>query len=166
MKGFLNMAKEFKITSLRLSDLEKELKNHRKTMDKKAKRISGIALALTAVLVAVVMFYGDITFVYSEDRLFVDTNMYIDYTIRYEKIDDLEFREGNVPGLRVGGFGSFRLLMGFFENEEFGTYTRYTYYNPDACVVITAGDRRIVLSGRDYAETEKLYLDLLDVTAR
>ena len=144
----------------------KELKNHRKTMDKKAKRISGIALALTAVLVAVVMFYGDITFVYSEDRLFVDTNMYIDYTIRYEKIDDLEFREGNVPGLRVGGFGSFRLLMGFFENEEFGTYTRYTYYNPEACVVITTGDKTVVLSGKTYEETQALYQNLLTLTQK
>ena len=41
-----------------------------------------------------------------------------------------ELREGNVDGTRIGGFGSFRLLLGFFENEEFGTYTRYTYYKP------------------------------------
>ena len=142
----------------------KELKDHRKTMSKKSKRISGLALALTTVLVAVVMFYGDIDFIYSEDRLFVDTNMYTDYTIRYEKIDSVEFREGNVPGLRVGGFGSFRLLMGFFENKEFGTYTRYTYYKPEACVVLTTGGKTVVLSGKTYEETENLYQNLLVLT--
>ena len=98
--------------------------------------------------------------------LFVDTNMYTDYTLRYEKIDAVELREGNVPGLRVGGYGSFRLLMGFFENEEFGTYTRYTYFKPEACVVITSGENKIVLSGETYEETETLYLNLLDLTAQ
>jgi hypothetical protein len=56
--------------------------------------------------------------------------------------------------------------MGFFENEEFGTYTRYTYFKPEACVVITSGEKKIVLSGATYEETETLYLNLLDRTAR
>ena len=144
----------------------KELKAQWKSMDKKVKEITVIALILLTVLMCVVLFCGRIEYIFSENRLFVDTNMYTDYTIRYETIDAVEFREGNVPGLRVGGYGSFRLLMGFFENEEFGTYTRYTYTNPEACVVITSGKNKIVLSGRTYEETEKLYLDLLDLTAQ
>ena len=56
--------------------------------------------------------------------------------------------------------------MGFFENEEFGTYTRYTYYNPEACVVITSGDKKIVLSGKTYEETESLYQNLLMLTQK
>ena len=90
--------------------------------------------------------------------------MYTDYVLRYEKVDAVEFREGNVPGLRVGGFGSFRLLMGFFENEEFGTYTRYTYNKPEACVVIKTNGKAVVLSGKTYEETEKLYQNLLVLT--
>jgi uncharacterized membrane protein len=148
----------------------KELKKPGSSMSKKAKLFSGIALALLTVFLCVVLFCGNIEYsfhdAYQDTYLLIDTDLYTDYTLYYDTIDHLEFREYNVPGLRVGGYGSFRLLMGFFENQEFGTYTRYTYYNPDACVVITAGDRRIVLSGRDYGETEKLYLDLLDVTAR
>ena len=143
----------------------KQLNDLKKSMSKKARKITAVASAALTVFLCIILFCGDIHYTYQENSLLVDTNMYTDYVLRYEKIDAVEFREGNVPGLRVGGFGSFRLLMGFFENEEFGTYTRYTYYNPEACVVITAGDRKIVLSGRDYGETEKLYLDLLDVTA-
>ena len=142
----------------------KELNFPCKGMSKKSRKISVIAGILLTVLLCVILFCGNIRYVYSEDSLLVDASMYNDYVLRYEKIDDLEFREGNVPGLRVGGFGSFRLLRGFFENEEFGTYTRYTYFAPEACVVITSGDKKIVLSGKTYEETESLYRNLLVLT--
>jgi len=90
--------------------------------------------------------------------------MYSDYIVYYDTINQVEFREGNVPGLRVGGYGSFRLLMGYFENEEFGTYTRYTYYKPEACVVLSKGEKKIVLSGETHEETEALYRNLLVLT--
>ena len=132
--------------------------------DKKILKGSAIfGIVLTAFLLFV-LFFGDITYSYHENALVVDSNMYTPYTLRYDAIDAVEFWEGNVPGLRVGGFGSFRLLMGFFENDEFGTYTRYTYYDPEACVVITSGEKKIVLSGKTYAETESLYQNLLVLT--
>ena len=51
-----------------------------------------------------------------------------------------------------------------FENEEFGTYLRYTYYKPEACIVVTSGDKKIVLSDETYAETKALYEKLLALT--
>ncbi len=144
----------------------KVLNTQWKSMNKKEKKISIIALIVLTVFLAVVLFCGNITYNFQEDWLKVDSNMYTGYIIRYGDIQDMEFHDGNVPGLRVGGYGSFRLLMGYFENEEFGTYIRYTYYNPEACVVITSGEKKIVLSGKTYEETEKLYQDLLDHTAQ
>ena len=134
--------------------------------DKKILKGTGIFLVVFTVFLLFVLFYGDITYSFREDYLFIDTNMYSDHIVYYDTIDHVELREGNVEGLRVGGYGSFRLLMGFFENEEFGTYTRYTYYKPEACVVLTKGEKKIVLSGETREETEALYLDLLDLTAR
>ena len=142
----------------------KELNARWKSMNPKARKISIVAAILLAVFLAVVLFCGEITYDFQEHWLKVDSNFYTGYIIRYEKIQDLEFREGNVPGLRVGGYGSFRLLMGWFENEEFGTYLRYTYYNPEACVVVTSGDKKIVLSDETYAETKALYQKLLAFT--
>ena len=142
----------------------KELNDHRKSMSKKARMITIVASVLITVFLCVVLFCGDIRYVYSEDTLLVDTNMYTDYVLRYEKIDTVEFREGNVPGLRVGGFGSFRLLMGFFENEEFGTYMRYTYYKPEACVIVTTNGKTLVLSAETYEETQNLYENLRTLT--
>jgi len=135
----------------------KVLKKPSNMVSKKARKLSAVFLVVLAVFLAVVLFYGDIDYVFQDDYLMVDTNMYTDYMLRYDTIDTIEFREGNVPGLRVGGYGSFRLLMGFFENEEFGTYTRYTYYKPEACVVVTAGSKAIVLSGETASETQQLY---------
>lgn len=133
-------------------------------LDRKILKGSGIFLVVFTVFLLFVLFYGDIRYSFREDYLFIDSNMYSDYIVYYDTIDNVEFREGNIDGLRVGGYGSFRLLMGFFQNEEFGTYTRYTYYKPEACLVLTKGEKKIVLSGETREETEALYQKLLEVT--
>ena len=76
----------------------------------------------------------------------------------------MEYRDGNVPGSRVFGVGSFRLLLGSFENDEFGNYTRYTYYNPEACVVLKVNGKTLVLSGKDATETQEIYRQLVEKT--
>lgn len=142
----------------------KELKNSRHYADPKAKKTSIVFMVVLLAFLSVILFTGDIRYDFQEDHLLVKADMYTDYILRYERIDAVEYREENMPGLRVGGFGSFRLLMGFFENDEFGTYTRYTYYNPESCVVVTAGSNTIVLSGEDAAATQQLYQTLLTKT--
>lgn len=126
-------------------------------VDKKILKGSMVLLAVLLMFVAALLFTGDLEYIFGQDALSVKADWYSDMTLAYAKIDSVEYREGNISGDRVGGFGSFRLLMGFFRNEEFGTYTRYTYYAPDGCVVLTAGSRTVVLSGKDAAETRGLY---------
>ena len=130
-------------------------------LSKKIMVFSGIFLGLTAVFIAWTLFYGDITYDFKEDRLVVDSNMYTGYLIQYESIETVEYREGNVPGLRVGGFGSFRLLMGYFQNEELGTHQRYTYYDPESCIIVKTDRTAVVLSCKTAAETAELYETLL-----
>ena len=92
----------------------------------------------------------------------VDVTYYGSTTIPYSEIADAELRGENVPGARTWGLGSFRLLAGLFENEEFGTYTRMTYYNPQSAIVLkTDTDKTYVLSGKDPAETAAIYRQLL-----
>jgi hypothetical protein len=52
--------------------------------------------------------------------------------------------------------------MGSFKNEEFGMYTRYTYTSCDACVVLTSGEKVLVLNGVDEAATKTIYETLKD----
>ena len=125
--------------------------------NKKVTRLTVVFTVLLVIFLSIVLFYGDIDYQFREDYLFVESNMYSDYLLYYDTIDSLEYREGNVPGLRVGGYGSFRLLMGWFENEEFGTYIRYTYYKPESCIVLTTKNQTIVLSCETAEETQALY---------
>ena len=125
----------------------------------------GIAVGvLTLAFVLVTLFAGSVETTFSEDCFSIKASFYDDLTVFYDRVESVEYREGNVPGSRVFGVGSFRLLLGSFENEEFGNYTRYTYYNPEACVVLKVNGKTLVLSGKDAAETQSIFRQLLERT--
>ena len=132
----------------------------------KTRRLSILFLILTLVFICWIMFTGDIVYAVGEDALTIEADFHADFTVSYESIDSMEFREGNMPGTRIGGFASARLLMGTFRNKEFGNYTRYTYTNPDGCIVLRSGQKVLVISTERYSETLKLYLQLLEKVPR
>ena len=81
-------------------------------------------------------------------------------------IEDIEYRENGVDGQRISGFGSARLLLGNFKNDEFGAYTRYTYTGEKPCVVLTVNGKTVVVGTDSEAEVkqiyERIYSDLYD----
>jgi hypothetical protein len=125
-----------------------------------------ISVAVLSALFAWIMFTGDIGVDFGEESFTVEASFYSDLTVKYEDIDSIELIDSNVKGTRVGGFGSPRLSMGNFKNEEFGTYTRYTYTNPDSCIVIQVGEKILVISGSDAAETEAIFDTLRQKTGK
>ena len=125
----------------------------------------GIAVGLLIlVFVLVMLFAGKVETTFSDDYFTIKASFYDDLTVFYDRVESVEYRDGNVPGSRVFGVGSFRLLLGTFENEEFGNYTRYTYYNPEACVVLKVNGKTLVLSGKDAEETQEIYRQLVEKT--
>ena len=125
------------------------------------KSVAAIGAAIL-VFVAVMLFTGSVKYQFLDTAMQVDVTYYGSTTIPYSEIADVELRGENVPGARTWGLGSFRLLAGLFENEEFGTYTRMTYYNPQSAIVLkTDTDKTYVLSGKDPAETAAIYRQLL-----
>lgn len=134
-------------------------------LDPVTKKVAkGARILIIALLIGVgcIMFSGSIEYEFQDEKLVMDATFYAPVNLRYDTIENIELREGNVDGTRVGGFGSFRLLLGFFENEEFGTYNRYTYYNPECCIVVTAKGKTLVFSGANTEETKELYNSLLE----
>lgn len=127
----------------------------------KGSKIATVFMVLLLIGLAIFMFTGELEYDFSGEWVMVKASYYTDLALPYDTIEELEYREGNVPGIRVGGFSSGRLLMGFFRNDEFGTYTRYTYTNPEACVVVTTAKEVYVFSGRNMEETQELYQTLL-----
>ena len=125
------------------------------------KSVAAIGAAIL-VFVAVMLFTGSVKYQFLDTAMQVNVTYYGSTTIPYSEIADAELRGENVPGARTWGLGSFRLLAGLFENEEFGTYTRMTYYNPQSAIVLkTDTDKTYVLSGKDPAETAAIYRQLL-----
>ncbi len=114
---------------------------------------------LAAILIgtAVLMFTGNIRIDFADDAFTIKALYWDDLTVAYDEIDSLELREYGVPGYRSFGFGNARLGMGTFENDEFGSYTRYTYAGSRPCLVIESGGETLVLNGKNEAETLAIY---------
>lgn len=134
------------------------------TMGKRTGKYVLIFLAALLIFVGVSMFTGDIAYRFEDDYFVVEADYYDDLVLHYDVIDSLEYRPEKVDGLRAWGYGSARLLMGTFQNDEFGTYTRYTYTKSQSAVVLTTAGRTIVLAAKTPAETQALYTALLERT--
>lgn len=119
--------------------------------------VTAILLPLVLIGVAVLMFTGNLEATLGEDALTVKATFSNDLVVRYEDVDAVEYRESGVDGERVYGFGSARLLLGSFKNEEFGTYTRYTYTGDAPCVVMTVKGKTVVVSTGEAATTKAIY---------
>ncbi len=132
------------------------------SMPKAYKIITVVCLAAILIFVPLISNTGNIDFIMGETALEIQADFYNDISVSYDSIDDIEFREVTADGLRTNGFGSFRLLLGQFKNDEFGYYTRYTYYDDTGCVVITVGEEKLVIAGKTLVETRGIYDSLIE----
>ena len=130
-----------------------------------------VILAVTMVLVAVIlagvaflMFTGDIAYTCTDTALIIEADFHADSTVPYEKIDSIEYRDTAPTGIREWGFASARLMLGWFESDEFGGHTRYSYVGTDSHIVLVCGDDVLVLSAKTEEATRALYEALLEVT--
>lgn len=121
-----------------------------------------VSILIVAILAGsfLICFTGNVTPSCGDDALTVEATYWNDLVIRYEDIESIEYREGGVDGTRVSGFGTPRLLLGNFANEEFGNYTRYTYTKVDPCVVLKVKGKILVIGAADAVATRAFYDDL------
>ncbi|MBQ7398781.1 MAG: SdpI family protein [Clostridia bacterium] len=133
-------------------------------MKKSDKITSAIVLSLVVIILAAcfaISFTGNIVICFpSDSTLLIEASYHDDLSIEYSDIEHIEYCESGVSGQRIYGFASPRLLIGQFQNEEFGTYTRYTYANCTACIVLTLKGKTVVINCPDAAQTKELYGEL------
>lgn len=140
----------------------KSVKQTIKSTDKLILIIVVVLLAAMFTVVGIVSNTGDIEFKLNENDLTIEADYYKDLTVAYNSIKSVELRQTDSSGSRTNGFGSARLLMGTFKNEEFGAYTRYTYTKEDCCIVLKDIDGNVmVLGAKGKEETEKLYEEIM-----
>ena len=131
-----------------------------KTLVSKKDKIIGIVVTIVITIlligVGILMFTGDVTATAGERALEIEATYYDDLSLEYDKIDSVEYREVNI-GARQIGFGSPRLSLGIFKNEEFGSYTLYSYTGVSSHIVIKSGDRTLVIGLENEDENRLLF---------
>lgn len=122
-----------------------------------------ITVVISVVVICLLMFTGSIKFELGDDSLKVSPSLGGGIELKYSDLKDvrIDYIEEKVPGTRVMGYGAANLLYGQFQNEEFGTYTRYTYTASESSIIIHLEDEVIVLADESTAKTLKLYEELV-----
>ena len=119
-------------------------------------------IAVFLLFLAWVMFSGNIEYTFGEDALTIDADHWDAISVSYDDIEAIEYREEMVSGSREWGYGSARLLLGTFRNEEFGFFTRYTYGGKGRCIVLTVDGKILVIAGKDSEATRALYEQIVE----
>ncbi len=120
-------------------------------------RISAVLISVLLIGLAAVMFTGDIE-VSCEDTSFrINASYWADLEVDYSDVDTVFYRKDLDVGIKTNGFNSAKLLMGVFQNEEFGAYTLYAYTGATEFVVLTSGEKTLVIGMRDTKDTQALF---------
>ena len=85
-----------------------------------------------------------------------------DLEIDYSEIETIEYRKNLDVGVRTSGFGSPKLSMGIFQNDEFGSYTLYSYTGAKEHIILTSGEKTLVIGMSDPKETQAIYDAMLE----
>lgn len=127
------------------------------------------ALVITAVFVPVIllgvaflMFTGSIEAKCEDTALTINATYWTDIEINYSEIEAVEYRKDLDVGVRTSGFGSAKLSMGIFQNDEFGSYTLYSYTGAKEHIVLTSGEKTLVIGMSYPEETQAIYDAILD----
>ena len=127
---------------------------------KLARKISLPMIAILTVVIGAFLFTGDLDVVYGDTSFTIEASYWNDLTVEYSVIDSVEYRDDFSPGMRTYGFGSAKLSLGTFKNEEFGSYTRYSYTGRDHCVIVRSGNKILAISLQQPEDTLALYEEI------
>lgn len=131
----------------------------------KSQKMTKIAVVLLLVAtlgcVAAVMFTGDITYSCTDSALRIETSYVNGLELPYADMDSIELRESFDVGVRAAGFGSPRLSMGAFQNDEFELYTLYSYNSCESMILIRSGNKTLAINCQTQEQTAALYQSLV-----
>ena len=128
---------------------------------KKSSAIAFVLIAIILLIIGIISFTGNLKLDYNSQSFTIEASYYNDLTVDFDMIDSIEYHESCEVGAKTNGFNSARLLIGSFNNKEFGNYTRYSYTGSKTCVIVTSGEKVLVISGIDDNQTKDIYNELM-----
>ena len=130
--------------------------------EKIALRITAVIVPIILLGVALLMLTGNIEVKCEDTALTINATYWTDVEFDYSEIETIEYRKDLDVGVRTSGFGSLRLSMGIFQNDEFGSYTLYSYTGAKEHIVLTSGEKTLVIGMSDTDETQAIYEALIE----
>lgn len=140
------------------------MKERFKRLMKDKTAIIAAAVLVAALLFAggMMLFGGSIAVAFTSETMQVQSSFMGGIEVPYGEIDSVTLRSDLELGRKEEGFHTPKLTLGVYENEEFGYYNIYAYTNADTYVVLTSGQKTLVLSLQNAELTQVLYGQLLD----
>ena len=132
--------------------------------EKIAYKISLVVVTIIIAAVVVVMFTGNINVNFDETKFNVNTDFWDDIQVPYEDIDTITYSKDFDKGMRTYGFGSAKLSLGNFKNEDLGSYTLYAYNGAKEFIIIRSDDETLVIGMKDSDQTQEIYNYILEKT--
>ncbi len=127
---------------------------------KSAKRTTSILLPLVLIFVAVIMFTGNITVEYTDKSIILDSVYYDKLNVKFDEIDSAELAE-NSSAVKEFGFNNIVVNLGGFQNEQYGSHTRYTYNKCKSVVLIKSDGKTLLINAKTENETKEIYNKIL-----
>ncbi len=129
--------------------------------EKTAVRITTVIVSIILIGAATLMFTGNIEVHCEDTSLRIEATYWADIEMDYSEIDSLVYRDDFNTGTRTNGFGSLKLSMGTFQNDEFGSYTLYACTGAEEYIVLEIGEKTLVIGMKDADETREIYQSIL-----
>ncbi len=124
-------------------------------------RITAVLVPIILIGAAIFMFTGGIEVHCEDTSLRIEAAYWADMEIDYSEIDSIVYRDDFDTGARTNGFGSPRLSMGTFQNDEFGSYTLYAYTRAKEYIILGIDETTLVIGMKDADETRGIYQSIL-----
>ena len=134
--------------------------------EKIAAKLTAVTVPIVLIGAALLLFTGSIKVNCGDTSMSIEASYWADASVEYSKIDTIEYRGDLDVGVRTNGFGSPKLSMGAFRNDEFGNYTLYAYTSAQEYVVLTSGGKTLAIGMDDAGKTRAIYETLLEKTGK
>ena len=157
-----------RLTTLSGKEVTEDIASGTEECKKKSKRrliivcsISAVAAIALVVGIVLSMTMGSVNVTLTDSDVEIDASLKSEISIPYSDITYIELRTDIDYGHRVIGTSTSKVLIGDFDNDEFGRYTLAVYKDTSKAIVIHTAEEVYVTNLSDDGSTEELYQDLL-----